>query len=122
MTRLFFLAILVFACPTTGCASDRSTLEGAKEPGQQLAMDAASSPPSEPAPAGSSTMANPQSIGTATMSPDGTIVLQLRAEGPGVRGEGRIVYPPTHKDYADVLKHLGGLKPGETKPVAPWPD
>ena len=65
----------------------------------------------------------PQSIGSATMDVDGTIVLLLRAEGPGnVHGDARLVYPPGHKDYRMVLDHIGGLKPGETKPVPPWPD
>ncbi|MBI4545428.1 MAG: hypothetical protein HY703_09545 [Gemmatimonadetes bacterium] len=63
------------------------------------------------------------SIGVATMAEDGTIVLELRAEAPGgVSGHGRLVYPPTHKDYQQILKHLGGLRPGESKPVPPWPD
>jgi hypothetical protein len=57
------------------------------------------------------------------MDPDGTIVLMLRAEGPsGAIGDGVIRYPKTHKDYDAVLKHLGGLRPGESKPVPPWPD
>jgi hypothetical protein len=65
----------------------------------------------------------PQSIGSATMDQDGTIVLLLRAEGPGhVRGDARLVYPPSHKDYRMVLDHIGGLKPGETRVVPPWPD
>jgi hypothetical protein len=63
-----------------------------------------------------------QSIGQATMQPDGTIVLQLRAEGPdGTVGDGLLTYRPTDKDYAKILQHLGGLKPGETKPVTPFP-
>ncbi len=64
-----------------------------------------------------------ENIGTATMESDGTIVLRLRAEdGNGMVGQGRITYPPTHKSYQDVLRHLGGLKKGEEKPVPPWPD
>lgn len=61
------------------------------------------------------------SIGVATMEMDGTIVLQLRAKD-GVRGHARLVYPPTRPEYMDILKHLNGLKPGEQKPVPPWPD
>jgi hypothetical protein len=62
-------------------------------------------------------------IGTATMTEDGTITLNLRAEGPkGTIGDGRLVYRKGDKGYSDVLKHLGGLKPGESKPVPPWPD
>jgi hypothetical protein len=63
------------------------------------------------------------SIGVATMEADGTIVLQLRAEGPGgAVGEGLIRYAKDDPQYEDVLKHLGALKPGESKPVPPWPD
>jgi hypothetical protein len=65
----------------------------------------------------------PAPIGTATMKPDGTILLQLRAEGPGgIRGDALCIYPPTHPSYGEILKHLGGLVPGESKPVPPWPD
>lgn len=61
------------------------------------------------------------SIGTATMEPDGTIVLQLRAEGPGGSiGDALFRYPPDHPEYRSVLDHLGGLHPGEGKPVPPW--
>ena len=57
------------------------------------------------------------------MEPDGTIVLDLRAEGPGgIVGHGRLRYPKGHARYAEVLAHLGGLVPGETKAVRPWPD
>lgn len=63
------------------------------------------------------------SMGVATMEADGTIVLQLRAEGPDpALGDGRLTYPRSHKDYDMVLKHVGGLKPGDSKPVPPWPD
>ncbi|MEW5851023.1 MAG: hypothetical protein AB2A00_19710 [Myxococcota bacterium] len=63
-----------------------------------------------------------ESIGTATMEPDGTLVLLLRAQGPGpVLGDGRLVYKPDHPSYRDVLKHLSPIKPGESKPVPPWP-
>jgi hypothetical protein len=65
----------------------------------------------------------PAPIGVATMAQDGTVVLDLRAEGLGrAVGHGRITYPPAHPDYRAVLDHLGGLRPGETKPVPPWPD
>ncbi len=63
-------------------------------------------------------------IGTATMAQDGTIELRLRAELPnhGGIGEGTMTYRPGDKDYAEILRHLGGMKVGETKPVKPWPD
>ena len=62
------------------------------------------------------------SIGSATMKPDGTIVLMLRAEdGKGTMGDAMFTYPKGHKEYQSILKHLGGLKPGQSKPVPPWP-
>jgi hypothetical protein len=63
-------------------------------------------------------------IGTATMAPDGTISLWLRAELPGGTGHGHgtLVYLPSDPQYQAVLRHLGGLHPGENKPVRPWPD
>lgn len=66
---------------------------------------------------------NLQSIGQATMKEDGTIILRLRAEtDDGAVGETLLTYSPTDKDYEAILQHLGGLKPGENKPVPPWPD
>jgi hypothetical protein len=67
-------------------------------------------------------MIHPAPIGTATMTEDGTITLNLRAEGDGIVGDGRLVYRKEDKGYADVLQHVGGLKPGESKLVPPWPD
>jgi hypothetical protein len=61
------------------------------------------------------------SIGVATMSPDGIIRLQLRAEGPGVVGDAVLVYKPGDPMYEEVKQHIGGIKPGEEKPIPPWP-
>lgn len=62
------------------------------------------------------------SIGSATMLADRTIVLHLRAEGPkGEMGDASFSYPPTHAQYQSILKHIGGLEPGQSKPVPPWP-
>ena len=73
--------------------------------------------------AGSSAADLPKSIGSATMRADGTIELQLRATGAGgVVGDGLIRYPKSHAQYKMVLKHVGGLKPGETKACPPFPD
>ncbi len=61
------------------------------------------------------------SIGQASMRPDGTIVLDLRAAQPGgAIGDAQLTYAPSHRDYQMILKHLGGLKPGEVKPVPPF--
>lgn len=61
-------------------------------------------------------------IGTATMRADGTIVLQLRAVSGPILGDAELVYPPDHPQYAEVMKHLGGIAPGQEKAVAPWPE
>lgn len=61
------------------------------------------------------------SIGSAKMKEDGTLVLQLRAEGDGIIGDAYITYEPDDPRYQETLDHLGGLKPGEEKPVPPWP-
>jgi len=63
------------------------------------------------------------SIGSATMEENGTIVLQLRAESSdGKIGDALLRYPPDHPQYAEILRHLGGLQKGESKPVPPWPE
>lgn len=63
------------------------------------------------------------SIGRAEMDADGTIRLFLRAEfADGTIGDGILIYPPDHNDYAQILSHLGGLKPGESCPVKPFPE
>lgn len=65
----------------------------------------------------------PSNIGVAEMRNDGTIVLRLRAETPdGATGEGFFTYSPTDADYESVRRHVGGLEPGESKLVPPWPD
>ena len=49
-----------------------------------------------------------------------------RPRAPGERrailGDGRVVVPAGEPRYRGVLDHLGGLAPGETKPVPPWSD
>jgi len=60
------------------------------------------------------------SIGLATMSADGTIILQLRAVAPGPITETVMAYHRGDPQYARVLSHIGGIHPGEHKPVPPW--
>jgi serine/threonine-protein kinase len=61
-------------------------------------------------------------IGVAWLEEDGSITLDLRRTSDGQHVSGILRYKPTDEHYNDVLEHLGGLKPGETKPVPPWPD
>jgi len=73
---------------------------------------------------GSPTDAAPMSstpIGVASMRSDGTIDLQLRAEGPnGEVGDGFFTYKVGEPKYQQIIEHVGGLKPGESKPMPPW--
>jgi hypothetical protein len=66
----------------------------------------------------------PAYIGTAEMSSDGTITLRFRAEDSkrGISGHSVLAYPRSHSQYEAILRHVGPLKPGETKSVRPWPD
>jgi len=67
--------------------------------------------------------AAPDSIGQAWLDDDGTLKLQLRVEGPGdIIGDRLIAYPPDDQEYKNTLRHVGGLKKGEVKPVPPWPN
>ncbi|HCF57640.1 MAG TPA: hypothetical protein DFS52_06555 [Myxococcales bacterium] len=67
--------------------------------------------------------ANQRSVGVAQMLADGTLVLDLRAEGPdGTVGHGHFTYPKDHPSYREVLEHLGEIEPGQTKSVPAWPD
>jgi hypothetical protein len=59
-------------------------------------------------------------IGVATMMDDGAITLRLRSLPPGPIGEGTMRYRPGDREYEDIKKHIGSIKPGETKPVRPW--
>jgi hypothetical protein len=69
------------------------------------------------------TIMGKDSIGSARMEMDGTIILQLRAESPGgLKGDALFQYPPGHPEYKNVLQHLGGLEKGQEKPVPPWKD
>lgn len=63
----------------------------------------------------------PHSIGSAMMLTNGTIVLHLRGETDGKIAETQFDISPTDSRYKDIVKHVGGLRPGEEKSVPPWP-
>ncbi|MCL2013345.1 MAG: hypothetical protein FWG75_11230 [Cystobacterineae bacterium] len=68
----------------------------------------------------------PQFIGNASMNEDGTLLLQLfthdMVNGKRIRGSALFTYAPDSPQYADMLRHIGPIKPGEQKGVRPWPD
>ena len=63
-----------------------------------------------------------KSIGEASMLQDGTIILQLRAEGESVIGDAMFTFSPDDERYNEILEHIKPISPGERKPVPPWPD
>ncbi len=104
---------------TVGCCGEDCETEAAGGKTETVAKDE----PGKVAEAKPEKAAQGKSIGSATMKEDGTIVLQLRAEGPGgMIGDALITYKPDDPKYKETLEHLGGLKPGEEKPVPPWPE
>lgn len=65
----------------------------------------------------------PDNIGHASMLKDRTIVLSLIYwfPGGGHTTPAEFRYKPDDPKYKEVLRHLGGMKLGETKGVKPWP-
>ena len=64
----------------------------------------------------------PQNVGSAYMQPDGTLEMSLRAEtDDGTIGEAFLVIPMNDPRYEGMVKHLGGLKPGEGCAIPPFP-
>ncbi len=59
------------------------------------------------------------SVGTAKMRENGTITLRLRTLWPQPFAESLHVYAPNDPQYGLIKRHLGGISPGETKPVPP---
>lgn len=86
-------------------------LAAAPLPQETKMSDTTPQPPSQP-PA--------ESIGQADMEADGTIILHLRAVSPTAVGDALIRYPTDHPQYRMILEHLGGLEPGQSKPVRPF--
>jgi hypothetical protein len=61
-------------------------------------------------------------IGDARMTSDGTIIVNLRRTTDGINVSGVVRYPVNDPHYQEVLDHLGGMIPGETKLVPAWDD
>lgn len=60
--------------------------------------------------------------GTATMRDDGSLTLHLRLDTSGKQIDETLTYKTTDRGYDDVLRHLGGLDPGDSKDFDPWKD
>jgi hypothetical protein len=60
--------------------------------------------------------------GTVTMQDDGSLTLHLRQTSDGKDIDDTLTYKPTDRGYDSVLRHLGGLDPGDTKSFRPWKD
>jgi hypothetical protein len=61
-------------------------------------------------------------IGSARMLADRTLVLSLRAETGEAIGHAAFTYKKDDPKYAEILRYIGGLEPGEEKIVWPFPD
>lgn len=67
--------------------------------------------------------ASAETIGTATIDEKGVLTLSLIARGQnGEVGHGVVTYEPGSEHYEKVLRHVGPIRPGETKPVKAWPE
>ena len=71
-----------------------------------------------------STDARPSMLyfGTAAMLDDGTLALHLRLTSDGKPVSDTLTYRVGNRAYDNVLRHLGGLRPGERKQFRPWRD
>jgi hypothetical protein len=61
------------------------------------------------------------SVGIATMQPDGSIAVRVKIS-PRSDQEAVLVLYPGDATYERMIEHVGGLMPGESKPIPPWPD
>ena len=66
--------------------------------------------------------ATAKSIGMARMLTDGTIMIGVGGSESSDHAQAVLTLKPGDTQYQPVLDHVGGLKPGETKPIPPWPD
>lgn len=64
----------------------------------------------------------PNNVGSAFMQDDGTLEMSLRTETEdGTIGEALLVIARDDRRYERMVAHLGGIKPGEGKPIPPFP-
>lgn len=66
------------------------------------------------------TCATVDSIGMAEMTADGTITLHLKSLWPDPHEDSDLTYAPDDPQYGEIGKHLGGIEPGQSKPIPPF--
>ena len=66
------------------------------------------------------TCATVESIGVAEMRADGTITLHLKSLWPDPHEDSDLSYAPDDPQYDEIKKHLGGIEPGQSKPIPPF--
>jgi hypothetical protein len=59
-------------------------------------------------------------LGTAAMLDDGTLTLHLRLTSDGRPISDYLTFRVGDRAYDSILRHLGGLRPGDTKQFRPW--
>ena len=64
----------------------------------------------------------PKTMGIATMREDRTIIMRVRTLPPAPPIMAEFDFAPGEAMYDRLLAHVGGLMPGETKLIPPWPD
>jgi hypothetical protein len=109
MKHLLVLVIAGCGAPPSPPPTQPTTVAPTGSATQPLAPE----PPATPA---------PDNVGTANMDAAGIVYLRLRSVDHGMVAEAMKVVKPTDSDYADIVKHLGGIKPGESKPIPPFPE
>src|ERR1700686_5170549 len=62
------------------------------------------------------------SVGVAKMLENGTILIGIRGPAPDGPLQAVLMVEPGDTNYQRIIDHVGGLKPGETKSIPPWPD
>lgn len=100
MVRLLFIPALVFV-------SGIGLAQGLKATGKPSPNEARPSMPF---------------AGTALMQDDGSLTLHLRITSDGKEIDDTIHYKTTDRGYDSVMRHLGGMRPGDSKPFRPWKD
>ena len=66
------------------------------------------------------TCATVDSIGVADMAADGTITLHLKSLWSDPREDSDLTYAPDDPQYNEIKQHLGGITPGQSKPIPPF--